>query len=335
MVSEELSLEQLLPRLEKLANKSLSLWTLPKGAQARLINISENATFIVTAQNGFRSILRVHREEYHTERAIECELLWSRALDEEGGVENPAPVLGKNGKAVQSFKIDELPSPRFVVMFDFVEGIQPDENHDLVAPFESLGKIAAKTHLHSIRWQKPLPFERLTWDLNTVFGPLATWGDWREGPNLDPHHFEILEATEALLQNRLTKYGQGPDRFGLIHADMRLANLIIKDNGEPQLIDFDDCGHGWFLYDFATGISFMEDHPQVPDLKRSWLKGYQSIRPLSDEDLNEMDSFVMLRRMALLAWIGSHIEAPEPQALAPDFARVTAELASVYLKEYG
>jgi hypothetical protein len=37
--------------------------------------------------------------------------------------------------------------------------------------------------------------------------------------------------------------------------------------------------------------------------------------------------------MALLAWIGSHIEAPEPQALAPDFARVTAELGAAWLEK--
>jgi hypothetical protein len=42
----------------------------------------------------------------------------------------------------------------------------------------------------------------------------------------------------------------------------------------------------------------------------------------------------MLRRLTLLAWIGSHIEAPEPQAMAPDFARVTAELGTTYLKDF-
>ena len=52
---------------------------------------------------------------------------------------------------------------------------------------------------------------------------------------------------------------------------------------------------------------------------------------LPDEDVREIDTFVMLRRMALLAWIGSHIDAPEPQAMAPHFARVTADLASDYL----
>ena len=39
----------------------------------------------------------------------------------------------------------------------------------------------------------------------------------------------------------------------------------------------------------------------------------------------------MLRRLALLAWIGSHIEVDTAKELAPTFAPVTAELAEVYL----
>ena len=43
----------------------------------------------------------------------------------------------------------------------------------------------------------------------------------------------------------------------------------------------------------------------------------------------------MLRRMALLAWIGSHIEAPEPRALAPGFAETTARLGRDWLNAQG
>jgi hypothetical protein len=39
--------------------------------------------------------------------------------------------------------------------------------------------------------------------------------------------------------------------------------------------------------------------------------------------------------MALMAWIGSHIEAPEPQALAPGFAATTARLGQDYLERMG
>ena len=334
MAVAEMSLEETLKHLDVLANEALSLWDLPKGARARLINVSENATYLVEAPGGYRSVLRVHRENYHSHRAIECELAWSHALAEAGAIETPDAIPGRNGDPIQSHQVAPLPAPRYMVMFEFVRGDQPDESQDLVDPFRQLGALAAKTHLHSIGWARPEPFERLTWDETAVFGSAPTWGDWRDGPNVTPEIRSLLERVEATVKARLAAFGKGPERYGLIHADMRLANLLI-DGGHTRLIDFDDCGFGWFLYDFATGISFMEDHPQVPALKHSWAEGYRTVRPLSDAEEAEIDTFVMLRRLALLAWIGSHIEAPEPQALAPDFARVSAGLGEEYLTRMG
>ncbi|WP_245615510.1 phosphotransferase enzyme family protein [Afifella pfennigii] len=332
MATSDMPLEELLKHLEVLANASLHLWDIPEGARARLINVSENATYLVEAP-GYKSVLRIHRENYHTERAIECELAWSRALREDGAITTPPAIAGRNGKLIQSGRVEPLPNPRFMVLFEYFDGEQPDETHDLVNSFEDLGEIAARTHLHSISWQRPQPFERLTWDLDAVFGPNATWGNWRDAPNVTPEIGGILERVEATVTKRLTAFGKGPDRYGLVHADMRLANLLVNGR-RTELIDFDDCGFGWFLYDFATGISFMEDNPMVPELERSWVRGYRKVRELPQEEAAELDTFVMLRRLALLAWIGSHIEAPEPQALAADFAPVSAELGEAYLQDF-
>jgi len=137
-----------------------------------------------------------------------------------------------------------------------------------------------------------------------------------------------------LVRERLAAYGRGKDSYGLIHADMRLANLLI-DGGRTRLIDFDDCGFGWFMYDFAAGISFMEDDPRVPALRAAWLEGYRAVRPLSAADEVEIDSFIMLRRMALLAWIGSHAGTELARSQAPHFASVSARLARDYLDRCG
>jgi len=333
MSVSDMALEDHLKLLAKLANQALCLWDLPQGASARLINVSENSTYLVETPGGARFILRIHRENYHSERAIECELEWTAALATSRVVTTPGHYLGKNGKAIQSGSIKGLANPRFMVLFEYVEGKPPDEKGDLFGPFEELGEIAARLHQHSLNWPKPAHFERLTWDLDTIFGVDATWGDWRDGPEVDDPARKTLEQVEATIRRRLETFGKGAQRYGLIHADMRLANLLTNKNG-TRLIDFDDCGMSWFLYDFATGISFMEDDPRVPALKDVWVRGYRRVRDLSATEEAEIDTFVMLRRMALLAWIGSHIEAPEPQALAPGFARVTAELGRHYLQRF-
>jgi Ser/Thr protein kinase RdoA (MazF antagonist) len=319
--------------LTDLAAASLTLWDVPTDATARLINLSENATHIVESPSGHRSVLRLHREGYHSRLAIECEIAWMAALDREGGVETARPIPGRDGAVIQESGSSRL-APRRMVMFEFLAGEEPDPDQDLNGPFQQLGALAARTHLHSMSWARPEPFERLVWDDKMVFGPGANWGDWRDAPGLDSDSEKILTAAEALVRARLAAYGRGEDRYGLIHADMRLANLLI-DGGRTRLIDFDDCGFGWFMYDFAAGISFMEDHPQVPALCAAWLDGYQGVRPLTDADEAEIDSFIMLRRMALLAWIGSHAGTDLARSQAPHFASVSARLARDYLDRRG
>ncbi|MBK0329271.1 phosphotransferase [Rhodobacteraceae bacterium F11138] len=334
MDGSDLPLERLLEHLQELAEKALVFWDVPKDATVRLINVSENATYLVEAPGGYKSILRVHRENYHTRRAIECELSWLDALRSEEVVATPGYYIGKDGQPIQEARVDGLPDPRFLVLFHFVEGDAPDETSDMTGGYEELGAIAACCHEHAIRWKKPDRFERLTWDVDAVFGANPTWGNWRDAPEVTQDVGDVLERVEATIGKRLQVYGKAPERYNLIHADMRLANLLIDGNG-TRLIDFDDCGFGWFLYDFAAAISFIEDDPRIPDFKAAWLKGYRSVRHLSAEDEAEIDTFIMLRRMALLAWIGSHIEAPEPQELAPGFAATTARLGQDWLDSLG
>jgi Ser/Thr protein kinase RdoA (MazF antagonist) len=327
---DTLPLDVLLTHLAVLAQDALLLWDLPHGATLRLINVSENVTYLVEAEGGFKSILRVHRENYHSERAIECELAWIDALRSERIVPVAKVIAGKNGQDLQTAQTPSLKSPRTLVMFEFLDGQTPDESGDLSEGFGKLGMLAARCHAHVLTWEKPAGFERLTWDASAVFGADPTWGKWQDAPGIDAGISPVLRQAETRIIERLADYGTAAGRFNLIHADMRLANVLMAPAG-PQLIDFDDCGMGWFMYDFAAAISFIEDHPQVPRLKEAWLKGYRRVRTLDPADEAMIETMVMLRRMALLAWIGSHIEAPEPQALAPDFAVRTAELAKRYL----
>lgn len=320
-----------LAMIDAVVSQSLGLWDLPEAVASR-INVSENVTYLVESSLG-RSVLRVYRPGYHSLRAIECELAWIGALRISETVRTAKVLNGSDGSVLQQVEFADR-TRRFLVMFEHIDGQAPSEDRDLTDDFRQLGALAARTHLHSLAWERPQPFKRLTWDADAVFGRDAYWGDWRTAPNVTSDIRETLERVERVVRQRLVHFGKSAERYGLIHADMRLANLLQTPDG-TVLIDFDDSGFGWFLYDFAAAISFIEDHPQVPALKTAWLEGYRSIRTLPAEDAAEIDTFIMLRRMALLAWIGSHINAPEPQALAPDFAQGTARLGAAYLEKFG
>lgn len=325
--------QEMVTLLNDMAVQSLHMWGVEPGSTAKLINLSENATYRVDQPTGVPTILRIHREGYHSDNAIECELAWIEALRVDGAAITPIAIPGLDGNLIQSGQVNGLSGNRRMVMFELVDGVEPDESQDLIGPFENLGEITARMHLHTIDWKLPDNFERLIWDADHILAPDATWGYWHNGPAMTPEAEIVLAKLVALLFERLNNYGKGKDRFGLIHADMRLANLLVSDNG-TRVIDFDDCGLGWYLYDLATAMSFFEDSPKVPELTEAWLKGYQKVRKLSEEDLAEIDTFIMLRRMALLAWIGSHSETDLAKEQGVAFTAGTVELANRYLAKF-
>ena len=112
---------------------------------------------------------------------------------------------------------------------------------------------------------------------------------------------------------------------------MRLANVLV-DGDHVTLIDFDDCGFCWFLYDLAASLSFIEMRADLDALIASWRAGYESRRSLAAEDVEMIGPMILLRRMALTAWIGSHADTDLARRQAPSFAADTATLADRLLR---
>jgi Ser/Thr protein kinase RdoA (MazF antagonist) len=101
------------------------------------------------------------------------------------------------------------------------------------------------------------------------------------------------------------------------------------------VIDFDDSGFGWFMYDAATPVSFYEHEPQVPALIEAWKRGYRTVRPLPAADEAEIPTFVMYRRLLLVAWIGSHSETDLARSMGLPYTEGTISLCEAYLGKFG
>lgn len=308
--------------------ESALCWHELTGASARLINHSENHTFLFEGPAG-RFTLRVHRPGYQDDKTVQSELTWLAALQRDTDVPVTRPVPGANGQVLQHF-ITQSGEHRHAVLFHYVHGIEPDMSRDLTSLFAMLGSYAAKLHQHVTAWSRPPGFTRQAWDAGSILSPDGLWGNWRTAPGVDSTNRLLIERATQRLRRDLHTYGTEADRYGLIHADMRLGNLLV-DGGKVSLIDFDDAGFCWFTYDFAASISFYETHPAVPALMAAWLQTYQTIRRLTPADIASLDTMILLRRLALLAWIGSHAETRLAQTHMAGFAEGTANLAERYL----
>lgn len=322
--------DDFLARLEAGLRGKLSAWGVDSQARVRLLTISENATFLVEPPDGERLVFRIHRPGYHSPAEIVSELAWISALREAGVVETPRPIPGQDGALLQSFHDGE--TLRHAVCFEFLPGHEPNADADLARWFHHLGAITARLHGHARSFALPDGFARKHWTFDTILGPAAHWGDWRAAGGLSDDDRDLLERTARRLQDWTAAYGTGPARFGLIHCDMRAANLLVNGS-RMAVIDFDDCGFSWFGYDFAASVSFIEDHPLLPDLQAAWTAGYRSVARLDAETEAALPVFVMLRRMQLTAWLASHAETPTAQALLPGYNAGTVALARAWLEE--
>jgi len=315
--------------LRRGAQSLVSEWGLSEHSDVSLLTVSENATFRADDAGAAPVILRVHRPGYHTRREIESELAWIEALRAERVVDIPAPLECRSGGHIAGFDADG--EQREVVAFAFMPGAEPAHGDGLVAGFRQLGAINARLHGHARRWQAPDWFDRKVWNHETTIGPNPHWGDWRVAIGLTAEGKALLERTGTVLEAALARYGTGSDRFGLIHADLRLANLLVDESGHIGVIDFDDCGFGWFMYDFAAAVSFFEEDPALPAWQAAWLEGYRTVAPLGAEDEAMLPTFVMVRRMLLTAWLASHAETPTAQELGVGYTDGTLRLAQAYL----
>jgi Ser/Thr protein kinase RdoA (MazF antagonist) len=312
--------------LSFISRETTALYNLAEITVIKLINLSENATYRVDTADGKSFALRLHRPGYHPRLAIESELAWLIDLRAKALVVTPKPMLGCNGAFIQN--IDQ----RHAVLFEWEQGREPGITQNLAQPFEALGEAAARMHLHVMQWQKPAWFTRHTWNFETALGENQPhWGRWRDGLGVTPEMVSIFEKTVAAIGQRLSAYGQSSDRFGLVHGDLRLANLLV-DEQQVKVIDFDDCGFSWFMYDAATPVSFYEHEPQVPELVESWKLGYRRVRPLSPVDEAEIHTLIMLRRLLLVAWIGTRRETDLAQSMGVTYSECTVQLSENYLR---
>jgi Ser/Thr protein kinase RdoA (MazF antagonist) len=318
---------EVVAELELMVARGLPCWGLSAATTISLLNVSENATFALSDPVSTRElVLRVHRVGYCTAEEIRSEVAWINALRDEGVIETAAPIAGSNGELVQCFESPSGRPSRYAVAFERLPGREPDAGGDTVPWFERLGELSARMHAHARSWGRPPGFRRRRWDLDAMVGPNGYWGPWRAAIGLDIAGIATLEQTLSFISERIGRFGMGPERFGLIHADLRLANLLVS---EPHLriIDFDDCGFSWFLYDFASAVSFIEHEPIVPALLRAWVNGYRKVALLSAEELEEIPTFVVLRRILLMAWLASHAEIPFARQFGAAYTAGTVAMA--------
>ena len=244
-------------RLRALATVALARWGV-RDCEPEIVKVRENAVFRVAAADGRDAVLRVHRHGYHSDAALRSELAWLEALHADG-IAVPAVIPSAAGEPFEIVQGAGVPEPRQVDMLTWMpgipigtleEGLNP-AIADVHAVFAGVGRLCARLHNQTEAWTPPAGFTRHAWDREGLVGPEPLWGRFWETAVLGTEERRLIERARASAREALTAYGRSPRRYGLIHADFNLDNMLL--DGERVIpLDFDDCGFGWHLFDLAT-----------------------------------------------------------------------------------
>ncbi|RYU96326.1 phosphotransferase enzyme family protein [Emticicia agri] len=251
-------------------------YNLTSATTCRLLKTGINHVYLVT-DGEKKSVFRVYSLNWRSEPEIAEEIRLLNLL-KENQLPVSYPMADAHGNYIQTLNAPE--GERFGVMFSYAKGEKilnfSAELH------EKIGVIMAKFH----QITHNLYLNRVTYTPEKVLldSPQHFFGFL---PDDTPEVGFIRYAQKHLL-NKLKQVDEIKLRIGVVHFDIWFDNLNISEEKEVTLFDFDFCGNGWLCYDIAYYILQIygteTDENEYKQKAESFLKGYESITPISDEE---------------------------------------------------
>ncbi len=306
--------------------KALSLWGMDS-AEWHLIAARENQVFRVDCE-GQTFALRLHRPDYRTDAELLSELQWVSACAE-GGLCVATPVAACSGNllhVVDGVQVDLLTWLPGTPMGATGKPLAVNNRRGV---FWALGSEMARLHTISDNWKIPAGFTRCAWDRPGLLGETPLWGRFWENPTLSDQDRELFETMRMVANDHLRELEADLD-YGLIHADLVRENVML-DVDKLQMIDFDDGGFGFRLFDLATTLLKNMNEPDYPLLRTALLDGYRDKRELVT---NALDLFLWLRAATYVGWIVSRMTEEGATARNARFVRNARDLALTYLADH-
>lgn len=298
---------------ETLAREALVAYALDPNSELTLLKNRENFVFSLTdgaeSDKPVNYVLRVHRQGYHSDEELKCELDFVQALHTEG-VSVPNFVRTSDGRGFCVVGAEHPTGQHQVDLQHHIEneGNFGDERTGVAgtaeidpADFAALGRLAAEVHEATERSGYVQAVPRDDWDLEGLVGTEPAWGDPLRLAELVGDDREAVVAAIKLIHDTLSDYGQPAHRFGPIHADLTPENVLRTPSG-LVIIDFDDFAQGWHLFDLATALYFFTPHPRYAEYREALFSGYESVRPLDAADHAVFPAVLLARGLTYLGW---------------------------------
>ena len=320
-----------------LARNALAQWGF-EGAALALQRHDKNAVFRVARADGRAFALKVYRPGRYPPGALESLRVWTDELAA-AGLPVPKAVKTLDGRACAKVPLPGSKETCHVAMTEWVEGVTLRrwlrENASAAEwnkRFTQLGALLAKLHDLSRRWSPPPGFRQSAWDVEGLLGESAQSGRFWELKAATASDRKRLRTIRDGLRDRLAPLSKEPAAYGMIHADLNDANLLI-DRGRLVVIDFDNAGFGW--YNFDLGVALWHQlggiYPPSPTALAGnvLLSAYRTHRPDGAQTDESPLVFLLIRWLLQLSLLdsgpGARYRSMIPPALVGIFAHAEVQ----------
>ncbi|WP_028546483.1 phosphotransferase enzyme family protein [Paenibacillus taiwanensis] len=107
----------------------------------------------------------------------------------------------------------------------------------------------------------------------------------------------VIEESVKLINSRLENQANTSDRWGLVHGDLGMGNMIVTPEGELCFIDFGFFGPGYYLLDVAMGASMIpSEHRDV------FLEAYYGHPGVNADELVLLEGFMLVSIIGFYAF---------------------------------
>ena len=305
------------------AAKAAAVWGF-ESPRITLAAARENVVYRLDA--GEIYALRLHRVGYRSAEELCHELAWIGAMAE-AGLPVPRPVALPSGALVTEVE------GQLVSVVTWLGGAPlgaPGEMknvRDRPGFCRKLGEAMAALHEACDAWPPAKGFARPAWDRAGLLGDAPLWGRFWEHPDFNAVERDLLMAARAQADKDLAAL-EGALDYGLIHADL-VGQNVMWDGVNVGLIDFDDGGYGFRVFELATFLLRYMDEPDYPELRAALCEGY-GVRAAIDPQ--ELDLFLVLRAFTYPGWFMDRSDEPNTAARAARANATALKLAQAFME---
>lgn len=283
-----------------LQREVIERYDIGKQIECRFFRMGMNDVYLVSTENHAYylrvSQANVYKRNDYEEEARIIDTLYQNDL----GV--AYPIKCKDHSFVWSIRAPE--GERYAILFSEAKN-QPSK--DEVKYIYNLGAMIAR--MHKVADKNDFQISRPPIDLiQLIDTPLKSIK--RHFYNREDDYQYLSDSMDKLSRYISDCLSTTKPLYGFCHGDIQLSNVHI--NGEqPVIFDFDCMGYGWRSHDLAVLLfnnSLGNDKYRESDQWRSFLDGYNSIRPLEENEMKAIPAFCALRN----TWVmGVHTQLSE------------------------